>query len=370
MASLNEIIKNSAQNRAKVYSLKPISYTQLRPSDKNRYSTDNIRELADMIALAGGIKQNLVVRKVDAEEYTIIAGHRRCLAAKMLVEEDGLKEYEYLPCLVERLENAAEEFDLITINSTQRERTDQEKAHEVARLQELLPQMKGLENIKARVLRALIAQATRLSETKVAQIQAINNNLIPALREKFDNGDIKFSAAYELSGLTQEEQEKIAETENEIRHKAVKEIKNVSESDTAYDVPEEVSDHEFLPGPKSHMDPYDAEQRRLDRENKKKLEEIEDEEKMRHLPSDTPREERWIRISKEQYQRIQNHEQSYIILKRTDIKQGDAIVLEEYHKGHATGRRERRYVSYMDTEETSSALMEGFSVLNITEEKL
>lgn len=81
-----------------------------------------------------------------------------------------------------------------------------------------------------------------VSKTKIAQIEAINNNLIPEWKEELKKERLTFSAAYELSGMTEDEQRetlgKFSET-GELTHKVVKDMKEaktagqqVSESDT------------------------------------------------------------------------------------------------------------------------------------------
>ena len=55
-------------------------------------------------------------------------------------------------------------------------------------------------------LRDVIAQILSVSKTKVAQIESINNNLIPEFREELEKERLTFSAAYELSGMPEEEQ--------------------------------------------------------------------------------------------------------------------------------------------------------------------
>ena len=67
-----------------------------------------------------------------------------------------------------------------------------------------------------------------MSKTKVAQIEAVNNNLIPEWKEELKGERLTFSAAYELSGMTEDEQRealgKFTET-GELTHKDVKDMK-------------------------------------------------------------------------------------------------------------------------------------------------
>ena len=51
--------------------------------------------LADLIEADGEVIQDLLVRKIDTDEYEIIAGHHRRNACKILVE-DGIRKV--MPC--------------------------------------------------------------------------------------------------------------------------------------------------------------------------------------------------------------------------------------------------------------------------------
>lgn len=53
-------------------------------------------------------------------------------------------------------------------------------------------------------LRDVIASMLKMSKTKIAQIESVNNNLIPEFREELNNERLTFSAAYELSGMPPE----------------------------------------------------------------------------------------------------------------------------------------------------------------------
>ena len=66
----------------------------------NIFNKEEIESLADLIEAAGEVIENLSVSKSDTDEYRIIAGHKRCEACRLLVEERGLKQFEFLPCIV------------------------------------------------------------------------------------------------------------------------------------------------------------------------------------------------------------------------------------------------------------------------------
>lgn len=268
MALLNSIISgDKPREKGAAFPVIMIHYTKLIPSEKNNYSVEGIKELANMIRLSGGIKQNLLARKKTADEYELIAGHRRRLAAKYLVEELGDERYAMLPVHVEKDGDTLSEINLILTNCGARERNDWEKMMEVERLTELIQTMQtGPENeqerfkqtfgvepgISGRELRKVIAKALGLSETKVANLNHISKNLSPSLKERFREGEIGISVANEAAALSAEAQQELNQKE-EIRIADVKQKKSVSESDTNSEQSEiagqmDIADyHEYMP---------------------------------------------------------------------------------------------------------------------------
>lgn len=255
MALLNSIIKaERPKKEGNSFGIVMVHYSRLIPSESNNYSVDNIRELANMIKLSGGVKQNLLARKKTPEEYELIAGHRRRLAVKYLVEEEGLEEFAMLPVHVEKSGDILSEIDLILTNCGARERSDWEKMMEVTRLAELMKAMQtGTEEEQERFrqlfgrdpgttggreLRKLIADTLGLSETKVANLNHINSSLAPELKERFEGGEIGVSVANEAAGLPAEKQQELAK-KPEIRLADVKAEKKkaVSDSDTEEQIP-------------------------------------------------------------------------------------------------------------------------------------
>ena len=224
MALFENLIKDAGKGEKKAagFAVTMVHYTKLIPSENNNYSMDSIKELAQMIVLAGGVKQNLLARKKTPDEYELIAGHRRRQAVKYLVEELGHEEYAMLPVHVERDGDLMSEVNLILTNCGARNRSDWERMMEVTRLTELLKAMQtgsqeerdrfrewiGLEpGLSGRELRKLVAELTGMSETKVAQLNHINNNLAPEMMDKFQTGQIGVSVANEAAGLPAEKQQ-------------------------------------------------------------------------------------------------------------------------------------------------------------------
>lgn len=278
MASLNSLIRGQApKERTGGFPVTMVHYSKLIPSENNNYSTDNIEELARAILLSGGIKQNLLARKKSPDEYELIAGHRRRLAVKYLVEEMGLDDYAMVPVHVEKDGDVISEINLILANCSMRERTDWEKMMEVTRLTELVKALQsGTEeeqerfrrlfgkepSMSGRELRKAIAESLGLSETKVANLRHIEGSLVPELKEKFQAGEIGVSVANEAAGLPAEEQVELSKKEkiqlSDVREKAV------SESDTEEQETEEQEAKEQQSDPSCSCPPQIAGCRRTE----------------------------------------------------------------------------------------------------------
>ena len=262
MALFENLIKDAGKGEKKAagFAVTMVHYTKLIPSENNNYSMDSIKELAQMIVLAGGVKQNLLARKKTPDEYELIAGHRRRQAVKYLVEELGHEEYAMLPVHVERDGDLMSEVNLILTNCGARNRSDWERMMEVTRLTELLKAMQtgnqeqqdrfrewiGLEpGLSGRELRKLVAELTGMSETKVAQLNHINNSLAPEMMDKFQAGTIGVSVANEAAGLPPEKQQELA-GKDEVK---LADVKAVSDSDTGKEMNVSVSESDTeIPG--------------------------------------------------------------------------------------------------------------------------
>lgn len=333
---------------------KDISIFKMYRNSKNFYSMEKIEELAGDI-LMYGLKQNLelVYAPCEEGEYRIVAGERRWEALKYLVSK-GYKEFELATSKLTAPQCEDEEQVEIIIANAYRSKNTADMLQEEKRLKESLTRMKAEGktikgyDLQSGRLRDVIASMMKTSKTKVAQIETINKNLIQEWQEEMRKERITFSAAYEISGLTAEEQKEQHERfglNGELTHKEVKEIKaekeekaaesSVSESDTIEEQEEkelessgedqwqQSEDGEYqTPHPegitslcyscteyetcnvktgtctkcdqyqnraeayKTDEQRYNEEQDAIDRETRKKLREQEQERKMQELPSD------------------------------------------------------------------------------------
>jgi len=210
--NLNSLLNQSSRMDAEIktdieFKIEYISVNNLIPSEENFYDIEHIENLKQSIELSGGVKQNLIVTSLGADgQYRIIAGHRRHKASKELVNE-GKKEYEFLPCVVENnIDSDKEQLMLIMTNSTTRELSDFEKTRQAQMLKDILVKIKKKENLPGRV-REIIADILNTSPAQISRMESITKNLSQELTEEFKEQKIGISAAYELSKKPEQEQE-------------------------------------------------------------------------------------------------------------------------------------------------------------------
>lgn len=118
---------------------------------------------------------------------------------------------------------------------------------------------------------------------------------------------------------------------------------------------------------KTDEERYNEEQAAIDRETQKKLREMQQEEKMQHLPSDE-RKEKTIRVSPDKMKAVAvDRTRPYMILKNDDYREGDTVKLIEFAEGRATGNTADMKIICMDDDTTSSALEKGYCVIALRE---
>ena len=202
-----EVNKNEEEEMKTLnFNIKNIDIDHIVPAKENFYSVDDIENIKQSIELLG-IEQNLIVERIDRDNYKLVAGHRRYFASKALVEE-GKEEFRILPCKIKSKSEdntLLNKLTMIMTNSTTRELTDWEKMQQSIEVEEIINQLKKENNIKGRT-RDLLSEILNISSSQLGRYKAINNNLIDELQEEFKNNNINYSVAYKASQLTKEYQ--------------------------------------------------------------------------------------------------------------------------------------------------------------------
>lgn len=229
-ASLQEAVKKSEEANLLEYKIHMIGLQDLIDNSENFYNVDNVKDLKDSIEIFG-IQQPLIVTEQN-NSFKVVAGHRRKMACKLLVEE-GKEMYSKVPCIIRKEKDyLQEQLLLIHTNSTTRELTDYEKMEQVKRIKDILIKLRQEENISGRT-RDIIKDILNISNGQVARMESINNNLTQEFKEKFKEGKINVSTAYEISGLAEGQQNEVMEQYKHGKDISVKSIKHKKSSDVA-----------------------------------------------------------------------------------------------------------------------------------------
>lgn len=222
--SLTSILNSKTLSQATdSHKVKYIDRTKIFPNPYNPkvYNTDNIEFLSYGIEEDGLLEPLIVVsyEKFDNPEentYLIASGHRRMLAINMIIERGSpkAKDFDRIPC-IERESNGNDEELLLNGNIYNRNKTDAERAMELAEKKRKMLERKAKgEKISGRLL-DLIAKEMEISLHQAKKFNAINNNATDAVKEAFNSGDISTEAAYELSKAEPEKQNEIISNADE-----------------------------------------------------------------------------------------------------------------------------------------------------------
>ena len=207
------VLKNVSAPDTGAEQIEYLPIDSLLPDPNNFYLLDGLEELAANIELIG-LQQPLRVRPAeDKGYYTIVSGHRR-KAACMMIRDGGSDMFDRgVPCIVERGEASAalRELRLIYANSATRVMSAAELSKQAERVEMLLYTLKdeGME-FPGR-MRDHVAEACKVSKTKLARLHAIRSRLDPMLLQFFDRGELSETSAYELQKLPAEAQKLIGE---------------------------------------------------------------------------------------------------------------------------------------------------------------
>lgn len=382
----------SVDNKPKAhFRTKDISVKRIYSSSMNFYSMPDIEELAATI-LAVGLLENITVvyEPSDAGEYRIIAGERRWRALRLLVDK-GHKDFETVTCQIKTPAEQHEEMVQLIIANAYRIKTPADILEEERQLKASLQYMKdnGLTlqgyQLDSGRLRDVIAAIMNMSATKVAQIESINNNLIPEFAKEFKEGRLTLSAAYEISGMEETEQQGLLtrHAENGLTLKEVKEAKAQARQESTQERTAAAQTDERQPPDKLTADTSERVTEAHSAENKPtekqaapapeitkltaaEMQEFDKQmERVAEQAAETTTVKKKLHLSPSEFQRIVDGGKPYIITKNDKYSQNEVIALIEYKNMRATGNQRDAVILYMDTESTSSALSEGYCVLGV-----
>lgn len=203
--SLADMLKDvsnldTGSNAAAPQQIELIPLDLIDQDPNNFYGLDGIDQLAASIELVG-LQQPILVRPSGGGRYVVISGHRR-RAAAMLIRDGGSKQFDTgIPCIVDRSEasEALRELQLIYANSDTRVLTSAELNKQAERVEMLLYELKEQGVAFPGRMRDHVAEACKLSKTKLARLKVIRDKLDPCFKADYEKGNLSESAAYALA---------------------------------------------------------------------------------------------------------------------------------------------------------------------------
>ena len=185
-----------------------LSPYEVKPSEDNFYSQENIEELADSF-LAAGQQQPTVLGRVNGE-FIIVSGHRRNLANILNVER-GHVEYRKVRYLYKDMTPAMLSLSLVMGNAYNRELSAWEKTRQAQKLKEALIKARDEDGLKIPGrMRDVVAGLMNESGTNIARMESIQKKAIPEIKEALKEGTLGISAAYEASRRAPAGQKEVA----------------------------------------------------------------------------------------------------------------------------------------------------------------
>ena len=207
-----------------------LNYKDIVITKHNKYSMDEISELATGIHMAGELQQPLVLGKVG-DEFWPVSGHRRHAAIDILVQE-GEEQFAEVDCRYKPMTETEFRMELLIGNTFNRKPTDYDKMIEAQEWKDLLQQMKkegSFKPEKGSRTRDYIAAIMGEATGTIGTLQQISNNATDAVKEQFEAGTMNMTAAAEASKLSEEDQNAIAEAAAAGQETRAAEIKAMAE---------------------------------------------------------------------------------------------------------------------------------------------
>jgi len=186
-----------------------IDIGRIHPDERNFYELPGIEELAANIEFAG-LMDPLRVRPGDDGDYILVSGHRRHAAITLLVKE-GKERFRQVACIVDKpsgqtteVETMLQELRLIYGNSDTRRMSSADLSRQAERVEMLLYQLKEAGVEFPGKMRDHVAEACKVSASKLARLKVIRETLTGEMKEQWEAGKINESEAYELAKLPTE----------------------------------------------------------------------------------------------------------------------------------------------------------------------
>lgn len=193
---------------------KPIrlDYEEIAVTKHNKYSMDELEDMAAGIEMVGCLQQPLVLGRVNGE-YRLASGHRRRGGIDILVKS-GAEKYRMVDCVYKDMTETEFRLHLLIGNTFNRHYTDYDKMIEAQEWKEVLTQARKEGSFipeKGMRTREYIAKIMGTTAAVVGDWNRINKNATEEIKEQFKAGNIGVTVAAAASTLNEDEQKAIAE---------------------------------------------------------------------------------------------------------------------------------------------------------------
>lgn len=193
-------VPESGTNREQI---EYIDSSRISGDPNNFYTVDGVEELAANIELVG-LQQPIRVRPDPEDEggFIIVSGHRRFAALAELRKTDREK-WQMVPCIVEHSEEdpAMRELRLIYANSDTRKLNGADLDKQAQRVESLLYELKEKGYEFPGRMRDHVAQACKVSKTKLSNLKVIREGLVSCWKVPYENGTIREATALVLARM-------------------------------------------------------------------------------------------------------------------------------------------------------------------------
>jgi len=216
------LLNQVSQELKEGFEIEYIKLDDLTPNEQNKYSMENIEDLAESI-LTAGLKQNLDVIRMNNGKCKIVTGHRRYAALKLLVSQ-GHEKFNLAPCTVSILDSVKlpvsdENKELYLINVTNAEARKDTVAdiyNQFLDYHKIYTDAKNNGYQLNDKMRNLIATDMSLSPAQVAKMYYISSHGSDELLQAISENKVTIAQANEIAHAPEELQKTlIPDNENE-----------------------------------------------------------------------------------------------------------------------------------------------------------
>ena len=195
----------------------------------NKYSMEGIQDLAAGIEM-DGLQEPLILGQVNGE-YWLVSGHRRMAALRMLVEE-GKETFRMARCRYKPMTEIEFRIALLVGNTFNRKMSDYDLMVQAAEWKDVLTQARKeklfiLESGER--VRDYVAAAMGETVPKIRDLNTIDGNATPEVKEQFRKGNMGITATLEAAKADEDTQKEIARVSEDKGGMGAEEIRNMTE---------------------------------------------------------------------------------------------------------------------------------------------